>query len=362
MIQRSDLAGIQNQEHIVASAILLLIVLIGTIILNVYFVYLRTTEIRRKIDTILSDLDEIIADGVAGLTTPSLYEPASESITLQWTYRDGTLVNLPWMTLVEGDIILLRPGREIPCRCRLVETKSTAAISEFESGQIYIPQESHRVADGVGVDAFLPLPCRVEETPAAAYVRDCLLASERPLSLTENEYGRIMHFYVERIGLPTILGISLSAAVFMYMYRGDGTRRLYEVLAIAPAAVVLPLTMPLLSLYTWAFVLFFTARFLVRFAGVLHTSADGDVQRDDAELFTETSASADSSRVTEHAQGRWPLIPRNCYCWPGFLRLNRVLWKLINGNPVGLPFSANIVQTLGNVTSLSVVDKKVRVP
>lgn len=37
---------------------------------------------------------------------PNLYTPYSPCITLQWTYRDGKLVNLPWSLLVKDDIIL----------------------------------------------------------------------------------------------------------------------------------------------------------------------------------------------------------------------------------------------------------------
>jgi hypothetical protein len=42
--------------------------------------------------------------------------PFSPSVTLQWTQRDGVLVNLPWALLVKGDIVLLKPGQTSPCR------------------------------------------------------------------------------------------------------------------------------------------------------------------------------------------------------------------------------------------------------
>lgn len=41
--------------------------------------------------------------------------PYSPSVTLQWTQRDGVLVNLPWALLVKGDIVLLKPGQTSPC-------------------------------------------------------------------------------------------------------------------------------------------------------------------------------------------------------------------------------------------------------
>lgn len=42
--------------------------------------------------------------------------PYSPSVTLQWTQRDGVLVNLPWALLVKGDIVLLKPGQTSPCQ------------------------------------------------------------------------------------------------------------------------------------------------------------------------------------------------------------------------------------------------------
>ena len=47
-----------------------------------------------------------------------LHAPLSPCVTLQWTCRDGRVINLPCGLLVEGDVILLRPGQEVPARCR----------------------------------------------------------------------------------------------------------------------------------------------------------------------------------------------------------------------------------------------------
>lgn len=48
---------------------------------------------------------------------PHLCSPFSPCITLQWTYRDGHLVNLPWALLVTGDVIMIRPGQQAPGHC-----------------------------------------------------------------------------------------------------------------------------------------------------------------------------------------------------------------------------------------------------
>ena len=47
-----------------------------------------------------------------------LYAPQSPCVSLQWTCRDGKLVNLPAGLIVEGDIILLRPGHVVLAKCK----------------------------------------------------------------------------------------------------------------------------------------------------------------------------------------------------------------------------------------------------
>ena len=53
-----------------------------------------------------------------------LNTPVSPCISLQWTRRDGHLVNLPQPLLVRGDIIHLRPGHRAPARCEEIEVIS----------------------------------------------------------------------------------------------------------------------------------------------------------------------------------------------------------------------------------------------
>lgn len=52
---------------------------------------------------------------------PDLCMPISPCITLQWCFRDGKLVNLPWSLLVPGDVILLQPSQKIVAECCLLE-------------------------------------------------------------------------------------------------------------------------------------------------------------------------------------------------------------------------------------------------
>ena len=56
---------------------------------------------------------------------PDLYMPYSPCISMQWCYRDGRLVNLPWSFLVPGDVIVLIPAQKIISKCYLVNVSVT---------------------------------------------------------------------------------------------------------------------------------------------------------------------------------------------------------------------------------------------
>lgn len=47
--------------------------------------------------------------------------PSSQCVSLQWTIRDSSVINLPVGLLVEGDVILLRPGQVIPAKCQKIK-------------------------------------------------------------------------------------------------------------------------------------------------------------------------------------------------------------------------------------------------
>lgn len=58
---------------------------------------------------------------------PHLCSPLSPCLTLQWTYRDNNIVNLPWALLVAGDIIVVKPGQQIPGYCTPYEVSTNTA-------------------------------------------------------------------------------------------------------------------------------------------------------------------------------------------------------------------------------------------
>ncbi|KAL1453217.1 hypothetical protein WDU94_007381 [Cyamophila willieti] len=97
--------------------LLLVICAMGSVAINVWDNYCRHFEIYYRIQYVLSKLRECIHYEWNESSYPHLYMPFSPCINLQWTYRAGHVVNVPWSLLVRGDFILLRPGQPAPAYC-----------------------------------------------------------------------------------------------------------------------------------------------------------------------------------------------------------------------------------------------------
>lgn len=89
------------------SATFLMLILMATTILVIRENNLRRTEIHRKTQTILEEISlaKILCKNWTADNYPNLCCPLSPCVTLQWTYRDGIIVNLPWALLVRGRLI-----------------------------------------------------------------------------------------------------------------------------------------------------------------------------------------------------------------------------------------------------------------
>ncbi|PIK55716.1 hypothetical protein BSL78_07376 [Apostichopus japonicus] len=130
-----------------------------------------------------------------------LHSPQSSSISLQWTYRDGELVNLPQALLVEGDIIVVRPGRPVPGgACNVQDSQMT-----LTAGEVFLPE-----VEGTVTDAAVRVPLQPEkfvmlETPYRRFLNECLQkGNHRPVTLLENRRLMGCHF-IERVIIPLIL-------------------------------------------------------------------------------------------------------------------------------------------------------------
>lgn len=127
------IAGLALTKHYF-TAICLLVVLLATVTLVVRESYLRRTEMHRKVQVVINEIElarQVCKDWTAD-NYPNVCSPMSPCVTLQWTYRDGKIINLPWALLVKNDVIVIRPGSIAPGECTEMNGKN-----KFRSGETY---------------------------------------------------------------------------------------------------------------------------------------------------------------------------------------------------------------------------------
>lgn len=145
------------------SATILLLILTITIALVVRESNLRRSEIFRKIRVVLNEIN--VARELCAKWTPENYpnlcSPLSPCVTLQWTYRDGNIVNLPWALLVSGDVIVIRPGQVAPGTCSEISGRT-----KFKYGEMYgLPTPMEAPAKPTARSPLPDLICTLEKTP-----------------------------------------------------------------------------------------------------------------------------------------------------------------------------------------------------
>ncbi|KAL1116219.1 hypothetical protein AAG570_005714 [Ranatra chinensis] len=169
---------------------------------------------------------------------PHLCSPYSPCITLQWTYRDGTLVNLPWALLCRGDVILLRPGQTAPGDCNPHDNVGPP----LSNGEVYSPPQKH---DNISAPtARIPLPNKryiMQETPLVKNMGEVLKSSASMKTVTSHD--RQKH-------LVTACTVLVNILRYVYVGQWVGTSHWSVMFLLIPASVSLPL-LPLVFPSAW---------------------------------------------------------------------------------------------------------------
>ncbi|KAK8379307.1 hypothetical protein O3P69_019293 [Scylla paramamosain] len=275
---------------------------------------------------------------------PHLHTPLSPCITLQWTRRDGHIVNLPWSLLVRGDIILLRPGQRVPGRCRLLQTTTTTTTTttatELQMGEVYSPH-----LEGIG-EVFnspkerVPLPTTpylLLETPYVFNVETLLAeALNRPVTVFNRLRHAIFTVAIENLALPIVVFMALLINGVRLYYGGWGGHWGEALLgaAVGVALPLLPLSLPLAWLaLNWLG----TGRILAMYhqAGRLESEPiDDPFEEADLEGLRPGNMGVVGGEVRTHT------LASMCGTYPAPTR------------------TANILHALASVTNLCCVDKK----
>ncbi|KAK7076247.1 hypothetical protein SK128_018931 [Halocaridina rubra] len=234
-------------HYLPAEAFLIFIV----VIFNVYLVWwdtrLRHKELPKQTQNLLRELKEIQSTvSWSKENYPHLHSPLSPCITLQWTKRDGYMVNLPWSLLVRGDVVILKPGQKAPARCKSLQDTGciSSNMAELHMGDIYSPSLEDMGEGFSSPKARMPLksnPYLLLETPYITNLRIALSEGlSRPVTVFNKQRFMLFSWAMETMLLPISL-ILILVINTLRLYYGGWVGDWSEVLLISPVSVALPL-------------------------------------------------------------------------------------------------------------------------
>ncbi|KAH8328098.1 hypothetical protein KR067_003960 [Drosophila pandora] len=318
--------------------------LLAILVLDLFVVVrehnLRRTEIFRKTRHALAEIrlaEQHFSDDWKPANYPHLSNPMSPCVSLQWTYRDGVVVNLPWALLVKGDFIVLRPGHISPGPCHELETNRF-----FQTNEIYgaAPQGDPPVKP-VARPPLPDLVCCLESTPYLDNLIVCLKNSlKRPPTIYNQQRYLLVTKYIQQWGFISALIITLvSGLLRLHGYGLSDEKHNWRFLLIeSPASAIIPL-LPLIFPLMWISMNLWG---IARLQCFLKTPQ--------AAVEKSTSKSFEEDLDT----------PSYDYQNVSMLRSNvfRIWLEMWRGDSELLPRSANLVQVLGSISALCCVDKK----
>lgn len=335
-----------RNNWLVFEALILLILLILTIYFVAWDNRLRRTEIISKANNVLSKLEACIKEGIwSSSNYIDLNCPLSQCVSLQWTIRDSSVINLPSGFLVEGDVILLRPGQVVPAKCRKMKTGDDEDDLEYNAGDLYNPAQNLPELEMYSkIEAREPLKPQaflVLETPFVKNFKQILKHShDRPVGMLDNERYAAYSIWCERRLIPVIAFLTLLTNTLRFVllksYVGDWAEMIIvlTVNSIIPLlAYLFPIVWRLLD--SWG-----VAKVVFAFQESINSN-NGKVRSPSGDSF--------KSEATLDNKVELNVSWKDLY----------IKWKdVLSGQTDTLPRTANLVQVLGNMTSFCCVDKK----
>lgn len=331
----------ENSNLVIFETFIVFILLIINLTIVLYDNRLRHNEIPNRVRTVLDKLKKSMQKIKWQKDNyPHLCSPLSPCISLQWTYRDNTLVNLPWSLLVKDDVILIRPGQASPGFCESIEKNSEFPL--LHAKEIYAPslQSPNEVFNMPKLRKPLePKKYRLLETPYLNNLRIFLeQALDRPISRHNQQRHLIMIKTIERILLPFsfLLAVFVNLLRYFYLHSYIGRYSIDSTFLVGPTNVILPL-LPLIFPLVW---IILNNVGLARFKTIVDVTRNMQTKEDP---FDEDN----DNTIVEQID----LKIRSKDVWKNVI-------DVFMGRSNILGRSTNIVHVLGSVTALGCVDKK----
>ncbi|XP_073997846.1 transmembrane protein 94-like protein l(2)k05819 isoform X2 [Rhodnius prolixus] len=237
--------------NLVGNGIFTICVGILNILLVAWDNQLRHNEIPFKIRSLLRFVKECQEKCVwKSENYPHLCSPYSPCITLQWTYRDGCLVNLPWALLCRGDVIVLRPGQPCPANCMQYDNQGSFLCS----GDIYSPsQRRNHITMPTARVPFGNKRFILLETPLLRNIREVLEStSKKNVTCYDKQRHLIVVSCLQYFAMPLLVLITILVNIPHYIYISEWIGRSHwtVMFLLMPASVALPL-LPLCFPAAW---------------------------------------------------------------------------------------------------------------
>lgn len=173
------------------------------------------------------------------------FAPFSPCITLQWTYRDNKVVNLPWALLVKGDVIVVRPGQVSPGYCESVDKTNDCQL--LHDKQIYAPTVHNTNELFTTPKARKPQPNRLYRLLETPFLNNLHTALEQSLNRPVTQFNQQRHFVmiavIERVLLPAFLVVVFLMGLVRYLYVDavESGGAFWEFFILTPIRIALPL-------------------------------------------------------------------------------------------------------------------------
>lgn len=305
---------------------------------------MRHEELPKRVSITIEEIKRAIANGQwTADNYPHLCSPYSPCITLQWTYRDKRLVNLPWALLAKDDVVIIRPGQVSPGYCEAIEKDKGEEYPLLHPKEVYGPSLKNANETISIPKARRPLQnkkYKLLETPFLANLRMALEQSlERPSTKLDRRKLLVVTRCVEQGAMPICAVLSLFIGIIRRIYLSSvfSTGPATDVYLLTPISVTLPL-LPIIFPAAWILLNHIgNARLRAIFD---HSSVSA------ADLDQEPFDDGDVSSLNQ-------VVPQ--YTWKDIWN-NFVLIACGTGHI--MTRSSNILHVLGSVTALCCVDKK----
>lgn len=235
-----------DSSSLIYESFVIITVLIANVVLVIYDSHHKQNEIPQRVQLLLKEIKQAtVSNSWLPENYPHICSPFSPCITLQWTYRDGKVVNLPWALLVKDDVIVIRAGQISPGYCEAVDKNDEYPL--LHPKEVYGPSLKNANEAISTPKTRKPLDnkrFKLIETPYLSSLKMALeQALDKPVTHSNQQRYLLMVKCFEQILYPVILFliISINFVRYFYLTKFFGAGCSIEMFLITPVAVTLPL-------------------------------------------------------------------------------------------------------------------------